>query len=63
MNCRRAREYIESYIFGDLTSELAEALETHLKMCAECRSVVEKQRRLAQALRRFFALFEPPPLA
>ncbi|GIV13369.1 MAG: hypothetical protein KatS3mg021_1651 [Fimbriimonadales bacterium] len=56
MNCRRAREHIEAYVFGDLDSALAEALEEHLKRCSDCRRLVEEQRKLMQALRRLFAL-------
>jgi predicted anti-sigma-YlaC factor YlaD len=55
MNCRRAQEWIESYIVGDIPSELAERLTEHLKQCPVCRSQYEEQRRLIALLRHLFA--------
>jgi len=56
MNCRRAQEWIESYIMGDLAPTLADQLEAHLKQCDACRRRYEEQKRLITLLRRAFAL-------
>ncbi len=56
MNCRQARNLIESYIVGDLNAELADQLEQHLKQCEECRRHYEEQRRLVALLKRVFGL-------
>lgn len=56
MNCRRAQEWIEAYIMGDLAPELADLLEEHLRQCDACRYRYEQQKRLIALLRRFFAV-------
>ncbi len=60
MNCRRAREYMESYIMGDLDPMLAEQLDHHLNRCPECQRYLEEQRRLIMLLRRAYALLKRP---
>ncbi|MCS7209382.1 MAG: zf-HC2 domain-containing protein [Fimbriimonadales bacterium] len=55
MNCRRAQEWIESYIMGDLPPELADQLEAHLNQCETCRRCYEEQKRLIALLRRLFS--------
>ncbi|OYT69640.1 MAG: hypothetical protein CFK49_11560 [Armatimonadetes bacterium JP3_11] len=56
MNCRRAQEWIEAYIMGDLAPELADSLEAHLKQCDACWRRYEEQKRLIALLRRVFAV-------
>ncbi len=60
MNCRRAKELMESYIMGDLDSGLAEQLEEHLKRCPECQQYLKEQRRLIYLLRRAYTLLNRP---
>jgi len=55
MNCRRAQEWMESYIMGDLAPTLAEQLETHLRQCEACQHRYEEQKRLIALLQRMFA--------
>ncbi|MFN3691222.1 MAG: anti-sigma factor family protein, partial [Fimbriimonadales bacterium] len=52
MNCRRAQEWMEAYIMGDLSPKLVDELETHLKECDACRRRYEEQKRLIVLLRR-----------
>jgi len=55
MACRWAREWMEAYIMGDLTPELAEQLEVHLGQCSACRRYYEEQKRLIALLQRMYA--------
>jgi len=55
MTCRRAQEWMESYVMGDLAPELAEQLEAHLKRCNACQRYCEEQKRLIALLQRMFA--------
>lgn len=52
MTCRRAQEYMEAYIMGDLAPELADLLEAHLRECDACRRRYEEQKRLIALLKR-----------
>ncbi|MFN7017260.1 MAG: anti-sigma factor family protein [Fimbriimonadales bacterium] len=54
MDCRRAQEWMEAYIMGDLAPELVDELEAHLKKCDACRRRHEEQKRLIALLRRAF---------
>ncbi|MCS7300019.1 MAG: zf-HC2 domain-containing protein [Fimbriimonadales bacterium] len=54
MNCRRAQEWSEAYITGDLAPELADELEAHLRECDARRRRYEEQKRLIALLRRAF---------
>lgn len=56
MTCRRAQEWIEAYIVGDLAPELADELEAHLRECDACRRRYEEQKRLIALLRRVFRI-------
>ncbi|MDW8107554.1 MAG: zf-HC2 domain-containing protein [Armatimonadota bacterium] len=55
MSCRRANEWLEAYIMGDLAPELADQLEQHLVRCEACRQRYEQMRRLIALLKRYFA--------
>jgi anti-sigma factor RsiW len=46
---------MESHIVGDLTPQLAEQLETHLRLCDACQRRYEEQKRLIVLLQRVFA--------
>ncbi len=52
MTCRRAQEYMEAYIMGDLAPELADSLEAHLRECDACQRRYEEQKRLIALLKR-----------
>ncbi|MFN7019388.1 MAG: anti-sigma factor family protein [Fimbriimonadales bacterium] len=54
MDCRRAQEWMEAYIMGDLAPELVDELEAHLKKCDACWRRYEEQKRLIALLRRAF---------
>ena len=54
MDCRRAQEWMEAYIMGDLAPELVDELEAHLKKCDACQRRYEGQKRLIVLLRRAF---------
>ncbi len=54
MDCRRAQEWIEAYIMGDLAPELADELEAHLRECDACQRHYEEQKRLIALLKRAF---------
>ncbi|GIV06592.1 MAG: hypothetical protein KatS3mg016_2167 [Fimbriimonadales bacterium] len=56
MNCRRAQEWMEAYIMGDLAPTLADQLEAHLKQCDACQRHYEEQKRLIALIRRVFAV-------
>ncbi len=56
MSCRRAQEWLEAYIRGDLSPELADQLERHLAECEACRLRYEELKRVIVLLKRFFAL-------
>ncbi|MDM7461222.1 MAG: zf-HC2 domain-containing protein [bacterium] len=52
MTCRRAQEYMEAYIMGDLAPKLADLLEAHLRECDACWRRYEQQKRLIALLKR-----------
>ena len=54
MNCDAAGELMGGWIDGQLPAEEATALETHLSICAECRSLADGLRIQDVELRRAF---------
>lgn len=54
MNCHRAGEMLSGWIDGQLPAEEAVALEAHLSICAECRSLADGLRVQDAELRRAF---------
>lgn len=58
MNCERAQDYLPLYLYGELSFEEENALETHLASCGDCRTALEAERKLHAA---FDAADEPLP--
>jgi hypothetical protein len=54
MNCHAAGELLNGWIDGQLPADDASALEDHLSVCAECRSLAEGLRIQDAELRRAF---------
>jgi hypothetical protein len=57
--CARVREQLAMMLYGELSFDEEEVVETHLDTCAECRDALERQRELHVAFDRFEV--EPPP--
>ncbi|HHW03107.1 MAG TPA: hypothetical protein GXX35_09900 [Thermoanaerobacterales bacterium] len=53
MACETYRELIDKYVEGLVTLDEKEALEEHIKICAECRSEVEDIGRILRAFNSF----------
>ncbi len=51
MICKDIPELIQSYADGELDSDQADALETHLRECADCTRLVEAQRNWHRTVR------------
>lgn len=51
MNCRHVRKHISAWLDGETDSRLADAIETHLSVCPECRRVSEEFRALGKSVR------------
>lgn len=52
MNHQPYREWIELGLFDELSTEERQALDNHLKTCAECRATMEQVQALHAALQR-----------
>jgi hypothetical protein len=59
MNCDHTRQNLTLYLYGELDFNDEEVLEHHLESCAACRSSLEQERALHQALDR--QEFQPSP--
>ncbi|MEO5924323.1 MAG: anti-sigma factor [Bryobacteraceae bacterium] len=46
MNCEPMREQLPLLLYGELSFDEEEAVETHLEGCADCRSALEREREL-----------------
>jgi anti-sigma factor RsiW len=57
--CARVREQLAMMLYGELSFDEEEVVETHLDTCAECRGALERQRELHAAFDRVEV--EPPP--
>jgi hypothetical protein len=49
MNCGPVREQLPMLLYGELSFDEEEAVETHLEGCAECRAALERERVLSAA--------------
>ena len=59
MDCAQVRMHFALLLYGELSFDEEERVETHLDGCAECRADLERQRSLHAALDGMAA--EPPP--
>ena len=50
MNCERALSYLPLFLYGELSFDEEEALQTHLCECPECGAALETERKLNLAL-------------
>ncbi|HEY6328766.1 MAG TPA: zf-HC2 domain-containing protein [Blastocatellia bacterium] len=50
-NCEKIREYIDSYVSGELLVETTQEILSHLEGCSECVALVEDRRRVRSFLR------------
>src|SRR5450755_2766033 len=57
--CTEVREQLAMMLYGELSFDEEEIVETHLDACAECRVALERQRELHGAFDRLQV--EPPP--
>ncbi len=58
MNCKRASELIDGYLFGELFENEKDEFLNHIESCAPCREELEKAKKLNSLLSRLTA--EPP---
>jgi anti-sigma factor RsiW len=49
MNCEPVREQLPMLLYGELSFDEEEAIESHLEGCPECRSALERERELTAA--------------
>jgi hypothetical protein len=59
MNCEPVREQLPLLIYGELSFDDEEAVETHLESCADCRAALEHERELMAAFHQ--VAVEPSP--
>jgi anti-sigma factor RsiW len=57
--CAGVRDQLALLLYGELSFDEEEIVETHLDTCAECRGALDRQRELHVAFDRFEV--EPPP--
>ena len=57
--CTQVREQLAMLLYGELSFDEEEIVETHLDTCAECRGALDRQRELHGAFDRLQV--EPPP--
>ena len=57
--CTEVREQLAMMLYGELSFDEEEIVETHLDTCAECRVALRRQRELHVAFDRLQV--EPPP--
>jgi anti-sigma factor RsiW len=57
--CTEVREQLAMMLYGELSFDEEEIVETHLDACTECRAALERQRELHGAFDRLQV--EPPP--
>ena len=57
--CAQVREQLAMLLYGELSFDDEEIVETHLDTCAECRGALDRQRELHGAFDRLQV--EPPP--
>ena len=50
MNCKSARKLIPAHVDGELDSQKAELLRSHLESCGSCRGLSQSLRRASDAL-------------
>ncbi len=58
LNCEAARDQFALLLYGELSFDEEELVETHLDGCAECRAALDRQRSLHAA---FDSVAVPPP--
>lgn len=61
MNCGEAKELLEAYFDDELDLVNSLAVEKHLRDCAECSAVLERQKALRQAIRAQAPYYAAPP--
>ena len=59
MNCEPVREQLIMLLYGELSFDEEEAVESHLEGCAECRTALEHERELSAAFDQ--VAVEPSP--
>ena len=47
---RRSKDYFALYLYGELSFDEEERVESHLDACADCRKALERQREVQMAL-------------
>jgi anti-sigma factor RsiW len=57
--CTEVRDQLAMHLYGELSFDEEEIVETHLDTCAECRGALDRQRELHAAFDRVEV--EPPP--
>lgn len=60
MICKDVPDLVQSYADGELDSDQADTLETHLRDCAECTRLVETQRQWRRTVRAGMTHFTAP---
>src|SRR5258706_15736768 len=50
LNCKNVREQFALLLYGELSFDEEERVESHLDGCADCRAALERQRALHDAL-------------
>lgn len=55
MKCSMIENRLDEYDSGDLSSELSELMDGHIKGCADCQELVEEHRRYRQLMSGFEA--------
>src|SRR5258706_12530287 len=50
LNCKAAREQFALLLYGELSFDEEERIESHLDTCAECRGALERQKALHEAV-------------
>ncbi len=59
MNCQLVREQLPLLLYGELSFDEEETVETHLETCADCRTALEEERELLAAFDQ--VAVEPSP--
>ena len=59
MDCKAVVRHLHEYLDGELTAEVAQSLERHLKQCEHCQRFLQSYRKTIQLFQR--ALDYDPP--
>lgn len=59
MNCESVRPLLPMLLYGELSFDEEESVETHLDTCSDCRSALERERKLSAAISQ--VAVEPSP--